>query len=212
MFDKLCCVAVTRQAASIILGSASPRRREILTALRVPFIVSPAAVDEARRPGEPATVYLDRVVLDKLASVTAAASDERVVLVADTIVVEGETVLGKPSSVADAEAMLSKLSGRAHHVFTRFALGRRAEPGPFQLLHAETVKTRVVFRALDAAEIAGYARTGEGLDKAGAYAIQGFGAFAVAQIEGSYSNVVGLPACEVVSALKRIGAWEPFAP
>jgi septum formation protein len=119
--------------------------------------------------------------------------------------------------------MLSALSGREHQVWTRFAIagggpiagGVDRDPGsPVALgvapLHAETVVTRVRFRALSDDEVASYAATGEGLDKAGAYAIQGIGAFAVARIEGSYSNVVGLPACEVVSALRATGLLARF--
>jgi septum formation protein len=102
--------------------------------------------------------------------------------------------------------MLSRLSGRAHQVRTRFAL---APPGGTPL-HAETVSTVVHFRTLDAQEIARYAATGEGRDKAGAYAIQGIGSFAVRGIEGSYSNVVGLPICEVVLALERHGCLSSF--
>jgi len=103
---------------------------------------------------------------------------------------------------------LRDLSGRAHEVATRFAIAGPGDAG--RALHAETVTSTVVFRALDEAEIAGYAATGEGLDKAGAYAIQGIGAFAIAGIEGSWSNVVGLPACEVIAALKATGLLARF--
>jgi septum formation protein len=106
--------------------------------------------------------------------------------------------------------MLRALSGRAHRVCTCFALS--GPPDVARACHRETVTSRVVFRDLDDDEIAAYAATGEGLDKAGGYAIQGIGAFAVARIEGSYSNVVGLPACEVVSALRAAGLLARFPP
>ena len=132
-------------------------------------------------------------------------------LVADTIVLIDDRILGKPLDLREAERMLSELSARSHEVRTRFAIGRaNVERGGADLLHEETVSTRVWFRSLDASEIARYAATGEGLDKAGAYAIQGIGSFAVTRIDGSYSNVVGLPVCEVVVALKRLGLLGPF--
>jgi septum formation protein len=117
-------------------------------------------------------------------------------------------VLGKPSGRDEARAMIAELSGRDHEVWTRFAISSGDDSGA--ALHAETVRTRVTFRALDEIEIAAYADTGEGLDKAGAYAIQGIGGFAVARIDGSYSNVVGLPACEVIVALRRLGLLGRF--
>lgn len=198
----------------LLLGSASPRRREILAALGLPVVVLPAPVDEAVRAGEHAGAYLARVVRDKLAAVTARARSEGVVaraaLVADTSVVVDGDVLGKPADVDEAAAMIARLAGRAHEVTTRFALGDLAAPDPSAPVHEESVTTRVVFRALDPDEIRRYAATGEGLDKAGAYAIQGIGSFAVARIEGSYGAVVGLPACEVVAALRRAGLLGPF--
>lgn len=213
------------RSTPLLLGSGSPRRREILTALGIPVRVAKADVDESVRPRELAEAYLERVVADKLAAVTRLP-DVRgagAVLVADTSVIVDGTPIGKPSDEADARAMLRRLAGRAHEVWTRFAVGgatpagdpERSSRAPGALaiggaLAAETVRTRVWFRDLDEDEIAGYAATGEGLDKAGAYAIQGIGAFAVARIEGSYSNVVGLPACEVVVALRRAGLLGPF--
>jgi septum formation protein len=127
------------------------------------------------------------------------------VLVADTLVLVDGAVVGKPTDDGDARAILRALSGRAHEVWTRFALDRG---------EAETVRTRVIFRALSDDAIARYVATGEGRDKAGSYAIQGLGAFAVSRIEGSYTNVVGLPACEVIDALLRAGqlATFPLAP
>lgn len=194
----------------ILLGSASPRRREILATLGLPIRVVSASVDEASRAGEGPAAYVDRIALAKLEAIarTADVAGAGAVLVADTAVILGTTILGKPRDEADARAMIAALSGRDHEVWTRFAIAAPAAPA--RAVHAETVRTKVVFRALADDEIDGYAASGEGLDKAGAYAIQGLGGFAVARIEGSYSNVVGLPACEVVAALRRAGLLTRF--
>ena len=197
-------------AHPLLLGSASPRRREILTTLGLPLLVAPAVVDETALPGEPPLAYLARVTSAKLAAAACLPETARAgaLLVADTTVILDDRPLGKPADEAEARAMLRALSGRPHHVSTCFAVS--APTAPERAVHTETVTTRVVFRALDEDEIAAYAATGEGLDKAGAYAIQGIGAFAVARIEGSYSNVVGLPACEVVAALRSTGLLARF--
>jgi septum formation protein len=193
------------------LGSASPRRKALLETLGIPVRVIAALADERRRAGELPEAYLARVTEDKLARVT---SDDRavgtsVLLVADTIVLLGDDILGKPANAEEAMAMLTRLSGRDHEVRTRFLIGRspdhRATGSPAVSIHAETVGTRVHFRPLESDEIRRYAATGEGMDKAGGYAVQGVGSFAVQRIEGSYANVVGLPVCEVVLALKRFG-------
>jgi len=198
------------------LGSASPRRKALLETLGIPLLVIAVDADERRRPGEDPDAYLDRVTRDKLARV---AADDRAVrtsslLVADTIVLLGSDILGKPASREEATAMLSRLSGRAHEVRTRFLLGRapaeRGSDGPTAPIYGETVRTVVHFRPLEREEISRYAATGEGMDKAGAYAVQGIGSFAVLGIEGSYANVVGLPVCEVVLALKRFGFLPAF--
>ncbi|MET0595801.1 MAG: Maf family protein, partial [Polyangiaceae bacterium] len=175
------------------------------------------------------------VTLDKLARVTAdpRACETSALLVADTVVLVDDAILGKPANDQDATSMLSRLSGRVHEVRTRFAIG--AAPGilasisgvhdtsasksataqatsarTIAPLHAETVSTVVHFRPLDDDEIRRYVATGEGMDKAGSYAVQGIGSFAVERIEGSYANVVGLPVCEVVMALKRLGLLHAF--
>lgn len=194
----------------LLLGSGSPRRREILSALGIPLTVAKADVDESTRPGETADEYLVRVVDAKLAAVAAlpAMKDAAGALVADTSVIVDGAVLGKPRDASDAASMLRSLSGRMHEVWTRFAVA--SAPFEWAAREAETVRTRVWFRTLGEDEVVAYAATGEGLDKAGAYAIQGIGAFAVERIEGSYSNVVGLPACEVVLALRRAGLLRGF--
>ncbi len=196
--------------ATFLLGSASPRRREILRTLGLTFEVSAVDADESERPGEAPDDYLVRVVAAKL---TLAAERARglgldAVVVADTTVVLDHRMLAKPSDRADNRAMVAALAGREHEVKTRFAV--RGPLGD----DARTVTTRVRFRALTDAEIDGYAASGEGLDKAGGYAIQGLGSFMVEAIVGSYSAVVGLPACEVAQALVTTGviAGLPVSP
>lgn len=192
---------------TLFLASGSPRRREFLSTLGLPFEAAGVDADESHRPGEPVAAYLERIVGEKLrlAEAEAARRSLGVVLAADTVVVLEGRPLGKPADAADNAAMLRALSGRAHQVMTRFALARRGLP-PF----AETVTTEVRFRALAADEIDAYVATGEGRDKAGGYAVQGLGGFAVASIHGSYSNVVGLPVCELVVALRRLGIVDAF--
>jgi len=202
----------------LLLGSASPRRREILATLGLPVRVLSAEIDESPKPGEGALGYLSRVVEHKLVAVASAARRAKAegeltclpgaLLVADTTVVLDEKILGKPSDDAEARAMLCALAGREHSVYTRFAIAGPDEPE--RALAAETVGSRVFFRSLDDDEIDAYVATGEGLDKAGAYAIQGIGSFAVERIEGSYSNIVGLPACEVIRALRAVGLLARF--
>jgi septum formation protein len=189
----------------LLLGSASPRRREILATLGIPVRFAAAEVDETPLPREAPLAYLERVTAAKLAAVATlpVAEGAGALLVADTTVILNDRILGKPADEADARDMLRALAGRAHRVSTCFAVA--GPPGGEPALHTETVTSRVVFRDLDDEEIALYAATGEGRDKAGAYAIQGIGAFAVARVEGSYSNVVGLPACEVIAALRATG-------
>lgn len=192
----------------LVLGSASPRRREILSNLRIAIRVLPADIEESVRPGERALPYIERIAAEKLAAVAQRARGETSagLLVADTTVVIDGEIIGKPSDVADAERLLGKLCGREHTVYTRYAIA--ASDGTPLL--ARTVESAVWLRAATAAEISGYARTGEGLDKAGAYAIQGIGAFLVERISGSYTNVVGLPACEVVQDLTALGLLAGF--
>lgn len=192
---------------TIFLASGSPRRREILTTLGLPFEAAGVDADESRRPGEGVDMYLERVVDEKrrLAEAEASRRGLGLVLVADTVVVLEGRLLGKPTDDGDNAAMLRALSGRSHQVMTRFALVRRGDPAL-----AQTVVTDVRFRDLEADEVAAYVATGEGRDKAGGYAVQGIGGFAVASINGSYTNVVGLPACELVVALRRLGALGTF--
>ncbi len=191
-------------AHPLVLGSGSPRRREILSALGLPFQVLAADIDEDRRPGEAPLVYLERIASEKLAGVRArlGATAHAAILVADTTVVIDGDVLGKPNDVNDAARLFSRIAGRVHSVYTRYAIGLSGVPG---VSVARTIETEVHIRAADPAEIRAYAATGEGLDKAGAYAAQGIGSFFIERVVGSYSNVVGLPACEVLADLRGLG-------
>lgn len=210
----------------LLLGSGSPRRSDILATLGVPFVARPAECDESPRARETPRAYLARVVAAKRDGVLDLLRRtprpdiihaSPALLVADTTVVLDGRMLGKPRDEAHARAMLRALSGRRHEVLTRFCVARisRLEPLDSTLFdegsvvvgpeHATTVRTLVEFRALSSSEIAAYASTGEGSDKAGAYAVQGLGAFAVRRLSGSYTNVVGLPACEVIEALQTLG-------
>jgi septum formation protein len=191
-------------ARPLVLGSGSPRRREIVSALGVPFEVLAADIDEERRSAERPLDYLERIVEEKLAAVRARLAERphAAVLVADTTVVIDGDVLGKPTDVADAARLFSRIAGRVHSVFTRYAVGL---PGAGGAAVARTIETQVHIRAAARSEIDAYAATGEGLDKAGAYAAQGIGAFFIERVVGSYSNVVGLPACEVLGDLRTLG-------
>ena len=194
----------------IVLGSASPRRRELLGLAQIPFVVCAANADESARPGEAPSEYLERIARAKLEAVRAALTTARVVhadaiLVADTVVVgPEESVLGKPRDEDEGRAMLAELSGRTHTVRTRFLLAE----GEGEPVHGQTVVTAVTFRELLPGEVARYVASGEGRDKAGGYAVQGGAAAFTVRIEGSYTNVVGLPLCEVETALRALGWLE----
>ncbi|MBM3750639.1 MAG: septum formation inhibitor Maf [Acidimicrobiia bacterium] len=181
----------------LILASASPRRRELLTAAGFQFTVDVADVDERRRPEEEAEAYARRVARSKAEAVSARRSGA-VVLGADTIVVVDGDVLGKPVDDADAVAMLEKLSGRAHRVLTAVSLV--GGPKPMDAIE-ETV---VWMHALAPQEIATYVQSGEPRDKAGAYGIQGLASRFIPRIEGSYTNVVGLPVAVVDRLLRGV--------
>ncbi|MBK6528090.1 MAG: septum formation protein Maf [Deltaproteobacteria bacterium] len=196
----------------LLLGSQSPRRRQLLEGLGIPVEVFVAPVDEALVPGERPDAMATRLARQKGAAVLYAlhrdglADPPRWILCADTIVHIGGELLGKPRDVDDARRMMRLLSGRTHHVTTGFVLhGADAFDAP---AYAET--TAVTFRALSEDEVRRYAATGEGADKAGGYAIQGLAAAFVERIEGSYSNVVGLPLHRVVEVLLRTEAIEGF--
>lgn len=198
------------RSSPLLLGSGSPRRREILEGLGIPLVVRAADVDEDVAQGESIDEYLVRVVSAKLVAVAneVTALGAAGALAADTIVVLDDEILGKPRDTADAVRLLRLLAGRQHRVLTRFAVSTREAPK--ELAGARVVESMVSMRAAQPEELERYAATGEGLDKAGAYALQGCGAFLVERIEGSHSNVIGLPACEVVLELRRLGLLSAF--
>jgi septum formation protein len=170
----------------LILASSSPRRRELLTEAGIAFTVHPADIDETHRPGESPIDFTQRLAREK-AEAIFAKHPEATVLGADTVVVCDEEILGKPSDETDAARMLKKLSGRDHQVITGVALVSLSGTQT----HVET--TIVTMREISEEEIKKYIATGEPMDKAGAYAIQGAAAAFISKIEGDYSNVVGLP-------------------
>ncbi len=193
---------------SILLASASPRRRDLLASVRIPFEIEVPDVDESPHPGESARDLTRRLAEAKARAVHARRPrDKGLVLAADTAVVIDGEALGKPRDESDAAATLRRLSGREHVVMTGFGLLDQAR-GTF---HGAVAETRVWFRALTDEEIEGYVATGEPMDKAGAYACQGIGAFLIARVEGSYTNVVGLPLGQVLEALRRVGGPTAFA-
>lgn len=177
----------------VVLASASPRRRELLSALGLGFAVEVPRIDESPLPGEAARPFAERMARGKADAV--AAEPPAVAIAADTVVVLDGAILGKPSGEADAFETLSRLSGRSHEVVTGVCLRRGARRRVF------SVATEVEFRTLEEGEIRAYIDSGCPLDKAGAYAIQGGAAHMVRSIAGSYTNVVGLPLCELHEAL-----------
>jgi septum formation protein len=182
----------------LVLASSSPRRRELLANAGISFDVQPPHIDETQHPGEAPRAYAARLAREK-AQAVAAVRPEDAVLAADTIVLIDDQVLGKPADATDASRMLRLLSGKAHEVSTAVCLvanGTTCE-------HVET--TRVRFDELSEQEIEAYINTGEPMDKAGAYAIQGGASRWIPSIEGDYFNVVGLPVAAVWRLLKAAG-------
>lgn len=185
----------------VVLASSSPRRAELLRAAGVPFVVRSAAVDETRREGEAPADYVRRLALEKAAAVEPGPGE--IVLGADTAVVVGEACLGKPADRDEAAAMLRLLAGRKHAVLTGVALiGAGA-------VEVEVVATGVTFAPMTEADIAWYVSTPEPYDKAGGYAVQGLASRYVTAIDGSYSNVVGLPVELVYRWLGALGLDDP---
>lgn len=192
--------------SQLYLASSSPRRRELLTQIGLPFHIVPAAIDETPEAGESAVAYVERLARGKaLAGLHFLAQRADVcVLGADTAVVLDGRILGKPVDRADALAMLQALSGREHEVLTAVAVANR------ERCEARVVSSRVTFRSVSMAEAERYWETGEPQDKAGGYAIQGLAAVFVSRVEGSYSAVVGLPLCETAALLAdfSIPCWQ----
>lgn len=190
--------------APIVLASASPRRSALLTQIGVAHEVLATDLDEARLPGEPPHVYVERLARDKaLAARAALGNADRVLLAADTSVVLGDEIFGKPEDEPDCVRMLMALSGRTHEVMTGIAVLAG------DTLLADVNVSRVSFRALDDGECRRYWRTGEPRGKAGGYAVQGFAATFIERIDGSYSSVMGLPLFETARLLAAAGvpAW-----
>jgi septum formation protein len=189
----------------IVLASASPRRAELLAQIGISCRIVPAAIDERRLRGEPALDYVQRLAATKAQAVAAEIAQSTgaeilPVLGADTVVtLDGGEILGKPRDAVAAAAMLRRLSGRGHRVLTAvaLALGSRVE--------VRVGAAHVRFRSLDSREITAYVRTGEGVDKAGGYGIQGIGGIFAEHIEGSYSAIVGLPLMETELLLRAFG-------
>ena len=187
----------------VVLASGSPRRRQLLELIGIAHDVAPSNIDESLRKGETPRRHAERLAREK-ALVGAKRAPGRIVVAADTIVVVDRKVLGKPVDVDDARRMLAMLSGREHTVITAVAVARGRE-----ICSAiEIVKVR--FRRLRAEEIDAYIATGEPMDKAGAYGIQGYGATIVERVEGDYFAVMGLPLARLVRLLADIGVGYRF--
>lgn len=183
---------------AIVLASASPRRAALLRAIGLDFIVAPPTVDESAGPGEGPRPLAERLARAKVTAGRPLPSPS-LVIAADTVVVVDGTLFGKPRDDGDARRMLRVLSGRTHQVITAIALRARPE----EEIACESVTSQVTFAPLSEEEIAWYVATGEGADKAGAYGLQGIGALFVTAVEGSYTNVIGLPLDRLYPHLRR---------
>lgn len=181
---------------ALILASGSPRRRELLERLGVEIVVRPADLEEIVPPGLPPEGVVAALSAQK-ARWVAARCPEELVIAADTVVSVDGDILGKPRDAADARAMLRRLSGRSHSVYTGLTLCRGGEED------TQCECTQVTFRPLTDGEIDAYIQTGEPMDKAGAYGIQALGALFVTGIQGDYYNVMGLPLCRLGRMLER---------
>ncbi|MGA0919380.1 MAG: Maf family protein [Gemmatimonadaceae bacterium] len=182
----------------VILASQSPRRRDLLDLIGITHVVRPADIDESVLPGEAPVPHCERLARTKAATL-AAQAPASVVIAADTIVVLDDTILGKPADVTEARATLARLSGRTHTVHTAMAVAHHGQ------IVSAVESVQVTFRPLSAEEIAAYVATGEPMDKAGAYGIQGFGATIVDRIAGDYFSVMGLGLRRLVALLAELG-------
>lgn len=185
---------------ALILASNSPRRRELLRNAGIEFTAQPAQVDESRRTGESAADYVERLAREKALAVAQSSAPGDLVLGADTAVVTAGQILGKPKDAADATRMLRLLSGGTHYVVTGICVVR----APEKIEALERESSTVTFNPLTEEEIQSYVASGEPLDKAGAYAVQGLASKFIARVEGSFDNVVGLPVLRVVELLKSL--------
>ncbi|MGQ0646669.1 MAG: Maf family protein [Gemmatimonadaceae bacterium] len=187
----------------IILASQSPRRRELLTLIGISHEIRPADIDESLLPGEAPVPHAERLAREKALRIATQAPDA-VVIAADTIVVLDGDILGKPADREEAMATLGRLSGRTHTVHTAMAVARNGQ------LRSGVESVEVTFRPLDAARIARYVDTGEPMDKAGAYGIQGYGATIVERVHGDYFAVMGLALGRLVEMLEEVGVRYDF--
>jgi septum formation protein len=188
----------------VILASASPRRRELLTLVGITHQVVPADVDESVRVGEDPVAYVERLAREKADAVAVGRGDAIIIAADTTVVLDGE-ILGKPEDPADAERMVGLLAGRTHEVLTGIAVRRGA------VLASGVERVAVTMRPLTHAEISAYVATGEPMDKAGAYGIQGYGATIVSRVDGDYFSVMGLGLTRLVRLLAEVGVTYDFA-
>jgi len=187
----------------VVLASASPRRRDLLNLVGIAHEVRPANIDETMRPREAPRRHAERLAREK-ASAVATRDSDLITIGADTVVVINRKVLGKPADADDAARMLRMLSGREHTVITAVAVSRGRK------LRSAIEEVRVKFRQLRDDEIGAYIATGEPMDKAGAYGIQGYGATIVERIEGDYFAVMGLPLVRLVGLMRDVGVRYQF--
>ncbi len=185
----------------LILASNSPRRRQLLALLGWDFQIVPAEVDESTREGEPPSDYVRRLAASKARAVSTKIASDAVIIAADTTVVDGDEILGKPVDRFDAERMLRQLRGRNHQVLSALAVNREAE----KVLRVDSCITDVPMRNYDDAEMQAYIASGDPMDKAGAYAIQHAGFHPAEELTGCYANVVGLPLCHLTRTLRKMG-------
>ena len=190
----------------LLLASASPRRRQLLAAVGIDCPAHPAAIDESHLPGESGEHYVRRLAAEKALAV-AGSFPESFVLAADTVVVRGRRLLGKPSSPQEAARMLAGLAGKTHRVLTGFCLRQEASG----LNIVDGVVSKVRFANWSADTLAAYAACGEPLDKAGAYGIQGAGGFLATGVFGSSTNIIGLPLAEIIKLFLDLGIVIPAA-
>ncbi|MCX7966753.1 MAG: Maf family protein [Syntrophorhabdaceae bacterium] len=189
-----------KEGDSIILASESTRRVDILRTLGISFSIIPPKIDESQRKDEPPKNYVLRISFEKAQSVGVHFPDKWVVG-ADTVIVYKNRIMGKPKDERDAFRMLKTLSGKWHKVITGFCILNISK----DIIYRDVVETKVFLREMTDQEIIRYINTSEPLGKAGSYAVQGRGGYMVKEIKGSYSNVVGLPICELAEALLSLG-------
>jgi septum formation protein len=190
-------------SCKVVLASSSPRRRELLNLIGIAHEVRPANLDESMRPRETPRRHAERLARDK-ATAVAMRDPDLITIAADTIVVINRKVLGKPVDKDDATRMLSMLNGREHTVITAVAVSRGKK------LRSAIEEVKVKFRRLREDEIDAYIATGEPMDKAGAYGIQGYGATIVERVEGDYFAVMGLPLVRLIGLMRDVGVVYQF--